>query len=186
VISNELPARTTLSGRSAHDRLTWLDARETLAQFMDGVLPDSGRFRACLGRVLEESRSGREHLTIRAFGEMVDLLLQDGNPEGALRLEQLWNELGHDYGFSLLCGYNIGNLYREEHWRYFQKICDQHNRSAEQKNGDPSQRSGIFKSVCCGAEIVIATGTRFPACPNHPRLTTFWKHIKDDRHKRSA
>jgi hypothetical protein len=104
----------------------WLDARETLSLFMVDGMPDPQLFRTCIGQALEQSRAGREHLTIRAFGEMVDLLLSDGKPEAALRLEELWNDLGQVYGFSLLCAYSIGNLYREDHWRYFRKICDQH------------------------------------------------------------
>jgi hypothetical protein len=110
----------------AAGQLMWLDARETLATFMIDGMPDERLFRTSVGGALEHSRAGREHLTIRAFGEMVDLLLVDGNPEAALRLEELWNDLGKLYGFSLLCAYSIGNLIREEHWRYFHKICDEH------------------------------------------------------------
>src|SRR5437868_3155590 len=101
-------------------QLKWRDAQETLARFMVGDMPDEQLFRNCVGGLIEEARAGRGHLTIRAFGEMVDLLMRDGQPEAALRVEQLWNELGRDYGFALLCAYSIGNLYREEHWRYFQ------------------------------------------------------------------
>jgi hypothetical protein len=106
--------------------LKWLDARETLSKFMVEGMPDGDLFRSCVGGIIEQARAGREHLSIRAFGEMVDLLLKDGRPEAALRLEQLWNEVGRNYGFALLCAYSIANLYREEHWRYFRKICDQH------------------------------------------------------------
>ncbi len=31
---------------------------------------------------------------VRAYGEMVDLLWKDGNVDGAVQLEALWNELG--------------------------------------------------------------------------------------------
>jgi hypothetical protein len=100
---------------------------------MVGNMPDAQLFRSFLSQVLEQSRAGREHMTIRAFGEVVDLLLRDGNPEAALRLEELWNDIGQLYGFSLLCAYSIGNLFREEHWRYFRKICDQHVRLPQER-----------------------------------------------------
>lgn len=120
-------------------QLVWLDAREVLSTFMDGKTPDPVRFREKLGSMIETCRSWREHKPLRVFGEMVDLLCSDGNPDGALLLEELWNELGRTYGFSLMCAYAVGNLYREEHWRYFDKICDQHAYFvSENENPNPS------------------------------------------------
>src|SRR5256885_230843 len=65
-------------------QIRWVDARETLALFMVNGMPDDQLFRTYIGRIFEQTRAGREHLTIRRFGEMVDLLLCDGNPEAAL------------------------------------------------------------------------------------------------------
>src|SRR5579862_2079159 len=73
----------------------------------------------------------------------------------------------------------IGNLYREEHWRYFKKICDQHAPLLQAENGTPCPGSGTFKSVCCGTEVIIDQGMTFPDCPNHPRLSTVWKRVKE-------
>jgi hypothetical protein len=42
-------------------------------------------------------------------------------------------------------------------------------------NGAINKRFGVYQSVCCGAEIVITEGTRFPDCPNHPHLSTKWR-----------
>ena len=38
---------------------------------------------------------------------MVSLLWADGKREGAVRLEQLWNELAHRHSFALRCAYPI-------------------------------------------------------------------------------
>ncbi len=43
------------------------------------------------------------------------------------------------------------------------------------QNGEVNQKFGVYKCVCCGAEIVITAGATFPYCPTHPRLTTIWK-----------
>jgi hypothetical protein len=48
------------------------------------------------------------------------------------------------------------------------------------RNGEISEKRGLYKSVCCGAEIVINQGLPFPDCPNHRNLTTTWKLIPDD------
>lgn len=163
----------------AERKLQWLDAHETLSSFMVGNTPDPALFQKCVGEALDQMRVGREHLPIRAFGEMVDLLMRDGNPDGAVYLEELWNQLGQTHGFSLWCAYNIGNLYREERWRYFKKICDQHAPLPQAENGTPCPGSGTFKSVCCGTEVIIDQGMTFPDCPNHPRLSTVWKRVKE-------
>jgi hypothetical protein len=44
---------------------------------------------------------------------MVDLLWRGGQAEAAIRLEVLWNELASTRTFSLLCGYAIGNFYKQ-------------------------------------------------------------------------
>jgi signal transduction histidine kinase len=106
--------------------LTILDARETLASFMVGALPDARRFKATIGPVIERSIRLSDHPAVRLYGEMVDLLWKDGNTEGAIRLEALWNELGSSYRFSLLCAYAMGNFYRSDDAPGFQEICRLH------------------------------------------------------------
>src|SRR3954463_5302772 len=85
-------ARACMSGQ-----LRLLDARETLAQFMVGDEPSPERFRAVLGGVLDDVLRGRSADRVSAYGEMVDLLWRDGNEAAAVRLEELWNDLGRDY-----------------------------------------------------------------------------------------
>jgi hypothetical protein len=42
---------------------------------------------------------------VRVFGEMVALLWADGDRNGALVLEELWNDLTRRMSFPLLCAY---------------------------------------------------------------------------------
>jgi hypothetical protein len=49
------------------------------------------------------------------------------------------------------------------------------------QNGETNQKFGIYKTVCCGAEIVINVGATFPDCPNHRKLTTIWKAVVDEK-----
>jgi hypothetical protein len=92
--------------------LVTLDARDTLELFMTDGMPNPGAFRRTLGQILTDLRRGREHCTIRAYGEMVDLLWKDGREAAAIRLETLWNQLGGTHDFALLCGYSMGNFYK--------------------------------------------------------------------------
>jgi hypothetical protein len=87
----------------AESRLTMLDARETLAEFMVDGHPDRQRFDATVGELVRRALGHGRGLC--AFGEMVALLWEDGAPEAAIELERLWNGLQDRHDFSLLCAY---------------------------------------------------------------------------------
>lgn len=87
----------------AEGRLVVLDAAKTLAAFMVGGTPDPRLFMLSVGGFISDA--GADGTPLRAFGEMVALLWEQGNVAGALRLEELWNELAVTHPFSLLCAY---------------------------------------------------------------------------------
>ena len=87
--------------------LTRRDADETLASFMDGDVPSADRFEAVVGGVLEEVANRFPDRTVRAFGEMVDLLFQRGDQDAAIALEALWNGALESRRFALLCAYEL-------------------------------------------------------------------------------
>jgi len=115
--------RTRSSGQ-----LTMLDARQTLKKISASEEPDARRFRDVIGSVIRRSLAGREGTPVCAYGEMVDLLWKGGNPDGAIRLEELWNELSSTYDFSLLCAYNMGNFSNALDAERFATVCGQHTR----------------------------------------------------------
>lgn len=104
--------------------LVMLDAEETLATFMVDQAPVGSLFRRTIGDVIDQTLRGRERTPIRAYGEMVDVLWKQGKTEVAVRLEVLWNNLAETHIFSLLCGYSIGNFYKQT--ERYQQVCDLH------------------------------------------------------------
>jgi hypothetical protein len=106
--------------------LQFLDASKLLSAFMVDGVPDPFLFKSNVGDVIERLCQGRTPCPIRAYGEMVDLLWQEGNQEGAIKLEILWNQLATNYEFSLLCGYAVGHFYKETRDPRFQEVCDLH------------------------------------------------------------
>ncbi len=100
-----------------------LDAEETLSAFMKDGVPDPVAFRATVGGVLDLATAGRPNATVRAYGEMVDWLWKQGTADAAIRLEMLWNQLADTRAFSLLCGYSMGNFYKQG---AYEDICSQH------------------------------------------------------------
>jgi len=112
----------------AHRRgdLILLNAHDALATFMVAGMPEVRRFQESMGRLIERSRRGRSRTTVRAYGEMVDVLWREGNREAALRLEELWNGLASQYSFALLCAYAMGHFHRESDELAFKGICEAH------------------------------------------------------------
>ena len=101
-------------------RLVLRDAAETLRLFCAEAAPDEARFFEVVGELLRETQSAR------VYGEMVDLLWRDGRAAAAVRLEELWNELGKRQRFALLCAYPMSNFGGEEHTAHFASICAAH------------------------------------------------------------
>jgi hypothetical protein len=87
-------------------RCIFLDANETMAKFMVDGRPDRIKFMDSMGDLVAQAGqmgNGR----VRAFGEMVVLLCERGEPEAAHELEQLWNEVGRGNQLKLLCSYPL-------------------------------------------------------------------------------
>jgi len=108
--------------QSAGDLIV-LDAAETMAKFMVDGVPNREKFRATIEPVLDRARRGQPENVIRAYGEMVDVLWKEGRDIAAIQLEMLWNQLGRSARFSLMCGYAMGNFYKDAS---VQEVCRQH------------------------------------------------------------
>jgi hypothetical protein len=107
-------------------QLHTMDADAILATFMLGGTPDTLLFRNNVGGIIERICEGRKPCPIRAYGEMVDLLWQRGNGDGAIRVEMLWNQLAGAYDFSLLCGYSFGQFYKQTRDPRYHDVVAQH------------------------------------------------------------
>jgi hypothetical protein len=79
------------------------DAGETMRGFMVADRPDPAGFWQAISPMLRQAaKAGRP---VRVFGEMVALLWDAGLIDAAIEVEAMWNELGAQYPFSLLCAY---------------------------------------------------------------------------------
>jgi hypothetical protein len=89
-------------------QLIVLDAEETLARFMADGMPQWNAFHEVIGGLIAQVRL--QYPAVRAYGEMVDILWQEGRREAAIRLEEFWNELTRLQTFSLFCAYAMDHL----------------------------------------------------------------------------
>lgn len=81
-----------------------LDAAAVLRSFMLDGMPDREKFKEAIVPFVLSAAA--KHRPLRAFGEMVGILWKAGNVKGAVRLEQLWNELIDAHGLTLYCAYS--------------------------------------------------------------------------------
>jgi PAS domain S-box-containing protein len=109
-------------------RFILLDAAQTLAKFTVDGWPDGALFTELIGGYVARAQAAAPggNSRVVAFGEMVSLLWAQRKPDAALRLEQLWNDLGKTHDFSLRCAYPIGGFAREEDGEPFLRICAEH------------------------------------------------------------
>jgi len=104
--------------------LVMLDAEEMLDTFMGPEGPNPPAFRRNVGDAIQQTLGGRVETPVRAYGEMVDLLWKQGRVDAAIRLEVLWNDLAATHSFQLLCGYAMGNFFKQA--EHYDAVCRQH------------------------------------------------------------
>ena len=86
------------------ERYVEAEAEDLLARFMVDGWPDKALFNDTIGPIVEKVR-GPMTRPVRAYGEMVAVLVARGNSEAALRLENLWNEFLKHRSVLLFCAY---------------------------------------------------------------------------------
>jgi hypothetical protein len=127
-----------------------LDAAGTVSRFLSDGRIDPGGFHSVIGGVMREAvRTGRP---VRAYGEMVALLWDAGNVLAAIELETLWNDLGRQLPFSLLCAYPAQSMSGAEHPGAWQDVCHLHSAVLDARPGVDGhlehRRSGKPEETC--------------------------------------
>jgi hypothetical protein len=63
---------------------------------------------------------------VAIFGECVHLLCVQGNPNAAIQMERLGNQLTWSHDVDILCGYCLGTLQSGMEKHIFEQICAEH------------------------------------------------------------
>lgn len=114
-----------LAAARAANQFLVLNAVDTLARCMQDGVPDTASFMTLLGDTIKGVAEKRQH--VRIFGEMVEVLCEQGKHAAAIRLEELWNELHQRLPvFSLFCAYSMQAFAHSAYSDPFAEICQQH------------------------------------------------------------
>jgi hypothetical protein len=102
------------------------DAAQAISQVIRNGLPDRGELAKMVDHLerLRLARPGGGRVTI--FGEMAGLLLQAGNLDAAVRMEQLWSELTRPLPYFTICSYATPFLHAEPHPGIWAAVCAEH------------------------------------------------------------
>jgi hypothetical protein len=100
-----------------------VDAEEALSKFMVDGRPDEALFQKVIGDLFA-CAGGRR---VRAFGEMVVLLWNQGNNHATVGLENLWNQYLEREAFCLFCAYPRSSFTQDAHTA-IGEICRHHSR----------------------------------------------------------
>ena len=105
-----------------------LDMNKTFSTFMVNDMPDSTRFFQVVGGLIEAAAktASQQHHGVVVCGEGTSVLWAEGKADAAIRVEQLWDEVGKTFGVDILCGYALSSFHGEKDEHVFQRICAEH------------------------------------------------------------
>jgi hypothetical protein len=88
----------------ASGRYVPLQAHEMLSRFMVNGMPEESAFMHTMDAIYRAGVPGKRR--IRAFGEMVAVLWEEGSYDAAIAVEHLWNKFCRTHAFCLFCAYS--------------------------------------------------------------------------------
>jgi hypothetical protein len=100
-------------------------ATEALDKVLVNDWPDETRFNAFMDKYVERAQA--EWPSLRAFGEMMALLMQRGARAATIRLEQIWTTYCNRQGLPVLCAYH-DPLFADDAQNSMRAVAAQHSR----------------------------------------------------------
>lgn len=107
------------------------DAEELLASILVDGMPSAPRFEASIATLLEQH--GRP---LFVYGELVSMLVERGDIQAAIQLEDLWNGLVRRRPVTLLCGYRLDVFDLAVQQGPLPRICGVHDHLTPASDGD--------------------------------------------------
>jgi hypothetical protein len=119
----------------ATDQYVPLEATDTLNLFMVNDKPDKSLFDFHIKGLLRQATlNGKK---VRAFGEMVAVLWDDGHFDATVQLEQLWHDLHQQGAFSLFCAYPKSSMPLST--THLHAICHSHTMIIDGESGPATE-----------------------------------------------
>jgi len=107
-------------------QLTVVDADELLPRFMGDAMPDAPVFLGLASDVIATARGDGRYPKVRWWGEMVNILWEQGNVAASMSLEDQFDRLAHDHQIAIFCSFVMDNFNTEVHSRMLPRLGQNH------------------------------------------------------------
>lgn len=114
--------------KAAQERgqLTVVDADELLPRCMRNAIPDAPVFLGLAADVINTARSESRYPRVRWWGEMVNILWEQGNVAASMSLEDQFDRLAHHHEIAIFCSFVMDNFSGEVHSRILPRLGQNH------------------------------------------------------------
>ena len=107
-------------------QLTVVDADETLPRFMKNTMPDAPVFLGLAADVIANARGEGRYPKVRWWGEMVNILWEQGNVAASMSLEDQFDRLARQHEIAIFCSFVMDNFNSEVHSRMLPRLGQNH------------------------------------------------------------
>ena len=107
-------------------QLTVVDADELLPRFMRDAMPDAPVFLGLAADVINKARDGERYPKVRWWGEMVNILWEQGNVAASMGLEDQFHHLANHHEIAIFCSFVMDNFNSEVHSRMLPRLGTNH------------------------------------------------------------
>jgi hypothetical protein len=107
-------------------QLTVVDADELLPRFMKDSMPDAPVFLGLAADVIVNARREGRFPRVRWWGEMVNVLWEQGNVAASMSLEDQFDRLAHQHEIAIFCSFVMDNFNSEVHSRLLPRLGQNH------------------------------------------------------------
>src|SRR3954463_16772970 len=115
-----------IEGAKDSGQLTVVDSDELLPEFMRNSMPDAPVFLGLAGDVIARARGGDRYPKVRWWGEMVNVLWEQGNVAASMALEDQFDHLAHEREIAIFCSFVMDNFNGEVHSRMLPRLAQNH------------------------------------------------------------
>jgi hypothetical protein len=115
-----------VKGAQARGQLTVVDADELLPRFMRDAMPDAPVFLGLAANVIANARDRGRYPKVRWWGEMVNVLWEQGNVAASMSLEDQFDRLAKHHEIAIFCSFVMDNFNSEVHSRLLPRLGQNH------------------------------------------------------------
>ena len=115
-----------VNGAQARGQLTVVDADDLLPRFMRDAMPDAPVFLGLAADVIANARGQERYPKVRWWGEMVNVLWEQGNVAASMSLEDQFDRLAKHHEIAIFCSFVMDNFSSEVHSRLLPRLGQNH------------------------------------------------------------